>query len=190
MTPRSPSPSHTQLISPGHPSDVRLRLAPTTTTTLPRSVSATRQATLEKSFSGNNDHAYAEDEDAYLLDGDHTPLRPRNESSSQSDVIGNHLLERAEDSATTTRKKPTKSLHDEDPGSRDQHVSLPAAAIPIGATGNSSYNSDVSDDELSVEGPTAPDPTNEATGREFSRPMPLWPFLAPLLLLLFLPPAV
>ncbi|KAH8041428.1 hypothetical protein HPB51_015486 [Rhipicephalus microplus] len=60
---------HTHLISPGHPSDVRLRLAPTTTTTLPRSVSATRQATLEKSFSGNNDHAYAEDEDAYLLDG-------------------------------------------------------------------------------------------------------------------------
>ncbi|KAL1421995.1 hypothetical protein MTO96_022528 [Rhipicephalus appendiculatus] len=190
MTPRSPSLSHTHLTSPGYPSDVRLSVAPTPTTILPKSVSSTRQAKLDNSFAGNNDHVYAEDEDVYILDGDHSPLQPRNDSSSQNDVTGNHLPERAEDSATTLRKKPTKSLDDEDPGSLDQHVSLPPAAVPIDATGNSSYNSDVSDDELSVEGPTAPDPTNEATGPEFSRPMPLWPFLAPLLLLLFLPPAV
>ncbi|KAH7956424.1 hypothetical protein HPB52_009437 [Rhipicephalus sanguineus] len=185
-----PSLSHTHLTSPGYTSDVRLRVTPTPTTTQPRSVSSTRQEKLDNSLAANNDQIYADDEDAYLLDGDHSPLRPRNDSSSQSDVTGNHLPEGAKDSARTLSKKPTKSRDDEDPSSRDQHVSLPPAAAPVGPTGNSSYNSDVSDDELSVEGPTAPDPTNEATGPEFSRPMPLWPFLAPLLLLLFLPPAV
>ncbi|KAH6931731.1 hypothetical protein HPB50_000038 [Hyalomma asiaticum] len=158
--------------------------------TQPRSVSTSRQAKLDNSLAAKNDHVYVEDEDAYLLDGDHSPNPPGNDSSSQIDVSGNYLREQAKDPALTFGgSRPTTSQDDEDPSSREQEVSLPPAAVPIDPTGNSSYNSDVSDDELSVEGPTAPDPTNEATGPEFTRPMPLWPFLAPLLLLLFLPPA-
>lgn len=189
--PRTSSLSHTHLSTSGYASDVRSRVAPTPTMTQPRSVSTSRQAKLDNSFTAKNDHVYVEDEDAYLLDGDHSPNPPGNDSSSQIDVSGNYLREHAKDPALTFGgSKPMRSQDDEDPSSREQDVSLPPAAVPIDPTGNSSYNSDVSDDELSVEGPTAPDPTNEATGPEFTRPMPLWPFLAPLLLLLFLPPAV
>ncbi|KAH7958403.1 hypothetical protein HPB49_001325 [Dermacentor silvarum] len=145
---------------------------------------------LHNSLGANNDHINVQDEDAYLVDGDDSPHRRRNHSSPRTDVTGNQLLEQADVAAETPSGEPTKSQDDEDPSSREQQVFLPAAAVPIDSAGNGSLNSDVSDDELSVEGPAAPDPTNEATGPEFTRPMPLWPFLAPLLLLLFLPPAV
>ncbi|CAN7938053.1 unnamed protein product, partial [Ixodes hexagonus] len=55
---------------------------------------------------------------------------------------------------------------------------------------NVSLFSEVSENELSAKTSSFDDPAEESTGPEFSRSMALWPFLAPLLLLMLLPPAV